>query len=333
MGAKRWIIGVDIGGTNVSVGVLPVDGGHPLARRTLPTEPQRGAQFVVDRVVRMIEEAMREVLDSNGGERSDFAGVGIGSPGPLNRKTGTVLNTPNLGWRNFPLRDLIANAIGLPATLDNDANCATYGEWWMGAGRDVKTLVGLTLGTGIGGGIVLDGEIFHGVSDAAGEIGHMTIDLTGRRCKCGNYGCLEAYASGPAIAARAVEGIERGAESMMVAMVDGQLDRITAATVYEAVVGEDAFANEIMRETVTFLGSGIANIINILNPGAIVITGGVTRAGDHLFVPLRAEVRRRAFRSAEEACKILPAALPETAGLIGAAGVFKKEVFGSLGRA
>lgn len=329
---KRWIVGVDIGGTNVSVGVLPVDGGHPFACRTLPTEPQRGAPFVVDRVVRMIEEAMREVLDSNGGERSDFAGVGIGSPGPLNRKTGTVINTPNLGWRNFPLRDLIANAIGLPATLDNDANCATYGEWWMGAGRDVKSLVGLTLGTGIGGGIVLDGEIFHGVSDAAGEIGHMTIDLTGRRCKCGNYGCLEAYASGPAIAARAVEGIERGAESMMVAMVDGQLDRITAATVYEAVVGRDAFASEIMRETVTFLGSGIANIINILNPGAVVIGGGVTRAGDHLFVPLRAEVRRRAFRSAEEACKILPAELPETAGLIGAAGVFKKEMFGSLGK-
>ncbi|MBI4540700.1 MAG: ROK family protein [Gemmatimonadetes bacterium] len=328
--AKRWIVGVDIGGTNVTVGVLPLDGGELLASRTLPTEPHRGAPFVVDRVVRMIEDAMREVLEVHGGDRREFAGVGIGSPGPLNRKTGTVINTPNLGWRNFPLRDLISNAVGLPATLDNDANCATYGEWWMGAGRDVDTLVGLTLGTGIGGGVVLHGEIFHGVSDAAGEIGHMTIDLTGRRCKCGNYGCLEAYASGPAIAARAVEGIERGAESMLAELVDGHLERITAATVYEAVVREDAYANEVMRETATFLGAGIANIINILNPGAIVIAGGVTRAGDHLFVPLRVEVRRRAFRSAAEACQILPAALPETAGVIGAAGVFKKELFGSV---
>jgi glucokinase len=152
----------------------------------------------------------------------DFAGVGIGSPGPLDRATGTVINTPNLGWRNFPLRDLISNAVGLPATLDNDANCATYGEWWLGAGRNVDTLVGLTLGTGIGGGIVLNGEIFHGVSDAAGEIGHMTIEANGRKCKCGNYGCLEAYASGPAIALRAVEGIEAGAESLLPALVDGR---------------------------------------------------------------------------------------------------------------
>lgn len=329
-GKKRWIVGVDIGGTNVSVGVLPTNGGEVLARRTLPTEPQRGAQFVVDRVVRMIREAMQQVLDEQGGDRSEFAGVGIGSPGPLNRKTGVVINTPNLGWRNFPLRDLISNAVGLPATLDNDANCATYGEWWMGAGKDVDTLVGLTLGTGIGGGIVLHGEIFHGVSDAAGEIGHMTIDLTGRRCNCGNYGCLEAYASGPAIAARAVEGLERGAESVLLELVDGRLERITAATVYEAVLRGDEFATEVMRETATFLGAGVANIINILNPGAVVIAGGVTRAGDHLFVPLRAEVRRRAFRSAEEVCTIVPAALPETAGVIGAAGVFKKEMFGSV---
>src|SRR5690606_32601031 len=186
---KRWIIGVDLGGTNIVVGVLPFSGGEVLALRTAPTEAARGAKFVVDRITSMIEEAIATVLEQEGGTRDDFCGVGIGSPGPLDRKSGVVINTPNLGWRNFPLRDLISNAVGLPATLDNDANCATYGEWWLGAGRGVDTLVGLTLGTGIGGGIVLNGEIFHGVSDVAGEIGHMTIDSTGRRCKCGNYGC------------------------------------------------------------------------------------------------------------------------------------------------
>jgi glucokinase len=278
----------------------------------------------------MIESSISDVLLQHGGTRESIAGVGIGSPGPLDRATGTVINTPNLGWRNFPLRDLISNAVSLPATLDNDANCATYGEWWLGAGREVDTLVGLTLGTGIGGGIVLNGEIFHGVSDAAGEIGHMTIDSTGRRCNCGNYGCLEAYASGPAIALRAVEGIEAGVETILTELVHGKLDEITAATVYEGAVRGDAYATEVMRDTARFLGTGIANIINILNPAMIVIAGGVTRAGDHLFGPLRAEVRRRAFRSAEEKCKIVSAALPGTAGVVGAAAVFKKEHFGHV---
>ncbi len=326
---KKWIVGVDLGGTNISVGVLPIGGGDPLALDTQKTEPQRGPKFVVDRIVGMVNRAMETVMGENGGGVEDFAGIGIGSPGPLDRKTGTIINTPNLGWRNFPLRDLISNAVGLPAALDNDANCATYGEWWLGAGRNVDTLIGLTLGTGIGGGIVLKGRIFHGASDAAGEIGHMTIDSTGRKCNCGNYGCLEAYASGPAIAARAVEGIEAGAESMLPGLVDGDLDEITAATVYEGAVLGDAYANEVMKETAKFLGTGVANIINMLNPEMVVIAGGVTRAGDHLFVPLRSEVRRRAFKSAADACQIVPAKLPSTAGVIGAVAMFKTDIYGS----
>jgi glucokinase len=327
---KRWIVGVDLGGTNIVVGLVPIDGGEVVGIRSMPTEAQRGAKFVVDRIVELIQGAMTEVQGRYDHPRDTIAGIGIGSPGPLDRKTGTVINTPNLGWRNFPLRDLIANAVGLPATLDNDANCATYGEWWLGAGRDVDTLIGLTLGTGIGGGIVFNGRIYHGCSDAAGEIGHMTIDSTGRRCKCGNYGCLEAYASGPAIALRAVEGIEAGADTMLTGMVDGKLDQITAATVYEAIVQGDAYADEVMKDTAKFLGAGIANIINVLNPEMVVIAGGVTRAGDHLFDPLRAEVRRRAFKSAEERCSIVPGELTGSAGVVGAAGVFKQETYGSV---
>jgi glucokinase len=327
---KRWIVGVDLGGTNVVVGLVPIEGGEVLGLRTLPTESNRGAKFVVDRIVHMVEDAIAEVAEAHGTTRAAVAGVGIGSPGPLNRKTGTVINTPNLGWRNFPLRDLISNAVKLPCTLDNDANCATYGEWWLGAGRGTQSLVGFTLGTGIGGGIVLNGEIYHGCSDVAGEIGHMTIDSNGRKCKCGNYGCLEQYASGPAIALRAVEGIEAGAESLLEEMVDGKLDDVTAATVYEAAVQGDPYATEVMKDTAKFLGSGVASIINILNPQMVVIAGGVTRAGDHLFVPLIAEVRRRAFRSAQECCRIVPAELPGTAGVVGAAGVFKKENYGSM---
>lgn len=326
--AGRWIIGLDIGGTNIVVGLVPFDGGMPKGLRSIRTLPEQGGEDVVARAVSSVKEAVAEVLHGNGG--GEVLGIGIGSPGPLNRETGRVLETPNLGFTDFPLRDLISAGVGYPATLDNDANCATFGEWWQGAGQGTQTLVGLTLGTGIGGGLVLNGEIHHGASDAAAEFGHMTIDTTGRKCKCGNYGCLEAYASGPNIAARAVEGLEAGIESVLSDLVDGRFQEITAATVYEAVVLGDPFAHEVMKDTARVLGVGIANLLNALNPDAVVIAGGVTRAGDHLFDPLRREVRRRAFRSAVDACRIVPAALPETAGVIGAAGVFKKDVFGKI---
>ncbi|HEM47614.1 MAG TPA: ROK family protein, partial [Alphaproteobacteria bacterium] len=189
-------------------------------------------------------------------------------------------------------------------------------------------MIGVTLGTGIGGGIVLGGKVYHGASDVAGEIGHMSIDSTGRKCKCGNYGCLEAYASGPAIAARAVEGLQSGEQSVLPELVDGDLSRITAETVYEGIVAGDAYARDVMRDTAKFLGSGLANLINILNPEMIVISGGVTRAGDHLLEPLRNEVKRRAFRNAFEACRIVTSELGSMAGVIGAAYVFRSARFG-----
>lgn len=326
----RWILGLDIGGTNVVMGMVPLEGGAPLGLRRIPTLAGAGGQEVVRRVLEAAEGSIGEVLRAEGGTRDQVAGVGVGAPGPLNRKEGMLLEAPNLGWRNFPLRKLVSEGLGLPAEIDNDANCATYGEWWMGAGQGSKILVGLTLGTGIGGGFVLDGEVHHGASDTAGEFGHTTIDSTGRKCKCGNYGCLEAYASGPNIAARAVEGLEAGVESVLSELVEGELDQITAATVYEGVVLGDPYAEEVMKETAKFLGVGIANLINALNPDTVVIAGGVTRAGDFLFAPLRKEVMRRAFRSSVNACRIVPAALPETAGVIGAAGIFKKATFGAI---
>ncbi len=327
MNDERYIVGVDLGGTSINVGVVPFDGGPVLGMRSLPTLADRGPKFVVDRIASMIRDAIHDATREVGFDATAVVGVGLGSPGPLDRRSGTVIETPNLGWRNFPLRDLISNAVGLEAELDNDANAAALGEWWQGAGKGVETLVGLTLGTGIGGGIVLGGKVFHGVADVAGEVGHMTIDSTGRRCKCGNYGCLEAYASGPAIAARAIEGLQSGEPSLLPTMVEGELSRITAETVYEAIVAGDDYAREVMRDTAKFLGTGIANLINILNPEMVTISGGVTRAGDHLLEPLKAEVRRRAFRHASESCRIVTSSLGSMAGVIGAAYVFRLERF------
>jgi glucokinase len=284
----------------------------------------------VDRIVAMIEGVIDEAVKSRGASRDDFIGVGMGAPGPLDRAKGIVIVAPNLGWRNFPLRDAVADRVRIPATLDNDANCATMGEWWRGAAQGTRNVVGLTIGTGIGGGIVLDGKLYHGASDVAGEIGHTTIDSTGRYCRCGNYGCLEAYASGPAIALRAREALERDEASILHRMVSDDFGQLTAAIVYDAANHGDALALELVRDTAKFLGTGVANLLNLLNPDVVVITGGVTRAGDPLFVPLRAEVKRRAFRPAVDACRIVPGKLAGTAGMVGAVATFRLQKLGAL---
>jgi glucokinase len=322
---------VDIGGTNIVVGAVAEDGSRVLGIRSDATRPEEGADAVIARIGRLCRESMAEAEREGGVRAAKIAGVGIGSPGPLDRKQGMVLITPNLGWRDFPLRQRVSEELGgLPAQLDNDANCAVYGEWWLGAGRGSQYLIGLTIGTGIGGGIVVDGKLYHGTSDAAGEFGHTTINTTGRRCKCGNYGCLEAYASGPAIAARAVEGIEVGAETRLAGYVGGDLRSITAQTVYQAANDGDEFAREVVRETAQFLGAGVANLVNIFNPDTVVVLGGVTAAGDRLFVPLREEVKRRAFKPAVEHCRIVPGLLPGTAGVVGAAATFKLQEWGKV---
>ena len=327
----EYIIGVDLGGTNIVVGAMSADGKHHYAMRSIPPSAELGAEGVADRIVGLIEGVILDTIAQTKAQRRDFIGVGIGAPGPLDRDKGIVIVAPNLGWRNFPLRDRIGERLNLPATLDNDANCATVGEWWQGAAKGATNVVGMTIGTGIGGGIILDGKLFHGSSDVAGEIGHTTIDLNGRHCKCGNYGCLEAYASGPAIATRAREVLVREeTASLLPSLVDGRLEAITAEIVYRAAQKGDAVANEIVRDTARYLGAGIANLLNILNADVVVVAGGVTQAGDALFVPLRAEVRRRAFRPAVDATQIVAGTLPGTAGVVGAVATFKMQHVGKL---
>ena len=315
-----YVLGIDLGGTNIVAGAVRADGKKLLGLRSEPTRAERGAEKVVRRIVAMAKAVRSELRRELPG--AELLGVGIGAPGPLDTRRGVVLLTPNLGWVDMPLRDLVAEGTRLPAELDNDANCAVLGEWWQGAARGARHAIGLTIGTGIGGGLILDGKLHHGASDVAGEIGHTTIDTEGRRCKCGNYGCLEAYASGPAIALRAVEALAAGGPSLLPSYVGGDLDRITAQTVYQAAHDGDELALEVVRETAKFLGAGVANLINIFNPEVVAICGGVTLAGERLFQPLEREVARRAFRPAVQACRIVPGALTGSAGVYGAARVF-----------
>jgi glucokinase len=316
----RYVLGIDIGGTNLVVGSVAEDGSRIVATANEPTGAEAGAKDVLERLVGLAERAIEATRREIPG--AEILGVGVGAPGPLDTKRGIVLLTPNLGWVNLPLRQIIHERLGLPAALDNDANCAVLGEWWVGAARGARTAIGITIGTGIGGGLILDGKLFHGASDVAGEIGHTTIDTEGRRCKCGNYGCLEAYASGPNIALRAVEEIEAGAVSRLPSLVGGDLSKITAQTVYQAAADGDDLALEVVNDTAKFLGVGIGNLLNVFNPEVVVVCGGVTLAGDHLFVPLRREAARRAFKPAVTACRIVPGELAGTAGVYGAAKAF-----------
>ena len=319
----EFILGIDIGGTNLVVGAVAADGSRVVGSHSAPTNPGRGPDAVVHELIAMGKHTLatlaREVPDAS------VLGIGVGAPGPLDRRQGVVLLTPNLGWVNMPLRARLADGLQLTTALDNDANCAILGECWVGAARGANYVMGMTIGTGIGGGIVVNGTLYHGASDCAGEIGHMTIDLDGRRCGCGNYGCLEAYASGPAIALRAVEKVQAGAESTLTTMVGGDLARVTAQTVYEAAQQGDALAHEVVRETAHYLGAGLANLLNIFNPDRVVIVGGVTQAGDRLFEPLRREVARRAFKPSVQACEIVPGQLDGLAGVYGAAKAFLEQ--------
>ena len=320
---KKYLVGVDLGGTNIVAGALAEDGSDVIAMRSEPTRADQGADQVIDRIVRMIDTVIAETIAQTGAKRDDMIGVGVGAPGPLDRERGIVITTPNLGWSNFPLRDVIAERTRLPVRIDNDANCATLGEWWLGAAKGANNVIGMTIGTGIGGGIILGGRLYHGSADMAGEIGHATIDITGRRCKCGNYGCLEAYASGPSIADRAREALS-GDDTLMVRMAGGDPARITAATVYEAAKRGDDTALDVVRETSRFLGAGVANLLNIFNPDVVVIAGGVTQAGETLFAPLRREVKKRAFKPAVDACEIVPGILV-AAGVVGAVAAYKQQ--------
>jgi glucokinase len=327
----RFVLGIDIGGTNLVVGAVADDGSVVHGLRSEPTRAQEGPEAVLHRLVAMTRATMEAARAAVPG--AAFLGVGCGAPGPLDTKRGVVLLTPNLGWVNLPLRNLLQQGLGIPAAIDNDANCAVLGEVWRGAARGSQHVIGITIGTGIGGGIIVDGRLYHGASDCAGEIGHTTIEVDGRKCGCGNYGCLEAYASGPAIARRAVEAVAAGQPSRLPEYVGGALDLITAQTVYEAAHDGDELALEVVHDTAKFLGVGIANMVNIFNPDTVVVFGGVTRAGEALFGPLKREVARRAFKPAVAACRIVAAELSGTAGVYGAARAFMDQTMSPARRA
>ncbi len=315
---KKYSIGVDLGGTNIVSAIVNCQ-GKIVSRPKVPTLAERGKEATIKRIIETIHENIVQstiVLDN-------IIGIGIGAPGPLDIKRGIINFAPNLpGWIDVPLKKKLKNEFNMKVVLENDANAAAWGERCFGAGQGVDNLVCFTLGTGIGGGIIIDGKIYHGNNYGAAELGHMTVNKDGPRCNCGNYGCLEAYSSATGIKNRIINRIEEGIKSEFLNFDDDKLfESLRLKSIFEAARKGDKLTKGVVEEAISYLGIAIANIANILNPEMVVLVGGITNEGDKLLIPLGEEVKKRAFYSNYNSLKIVIGKLGGNAGVLGVAAL------------
>ncbi len=308
------VLAVDLGGTKIITAIVSGD-GQVLARERSLTLANEGLPPVINRLLL----AIAHLLDSRNMKPSGLDSISIAAAGGIDIVKGLVTSSPNLpGWHDVPLREIVGNKYHVDTFLLNDASAAALGEHRFGAGRGVKNLVLLTVGTGIGGGIIIDGKLYNGSSGSAGEIGHMTIDVNGPRDTCGNTGCLEALVSGPVMERQAKERINQGERSSLVEMV-GKIEDITAEDIGAAARAGDPLSLDIIGGAATYLGVGMVNLVNIFNPELIIVGGGAAKLGDLLLEPARKVVQERAFRISSQAVRIVTAELGNEAGILGAA--------------
>jgi glucokinase len=310
-------IGVDLGGTNIKAGIVDLETGELIITRSTPTLAREGHDAVMLRIAGLIDAIIAESRLS----RPDLGGIGIGVPGMLDLEKGLVLFLPNLpgAWPEVPLARFIQDKIGLPVRLLNDARAITLGEWKFGAGRGVDTLACFAIGTGIGGGLVINGALHLGIGGAAGELGHQTIDFNGPLCGCGNRGCLEAYASGPAITAMGIKAVIQGQTTILGAIVDHDLNRINPKVICQAARQGDRVAIDIYAQAGEYIGIAAANVLASIGPRKVVIAGGVAGAGELLIAPIRSTIKRRVFIMPCEQVEVLQAELGSNAGVLGVA--------------
>jgi glucokinase len=310
-------LGIDLGGTKINTALVDI-AGRIVSQDYRETRAAEGPTVVIERMA----EAALQVVVRAGVESTQVRAVGVGSPGPIDVHAGVVESPPNLpGWTRVPLGQRIADALELPAFLENDANAAALGEHRFGAGRSTRHMVYVTASTGIGGGFIIDGKLYRGATGSAAEIGHTIILPQGPQCTCGRRGCLEALASGTAIAREGAELVSRGISTLIVDLAGGDPARVGARVVAQAAAEGDTEAQRIIDEAMTYLGLGMANLVNLLNPEVLVIGGGLTNMGEMLFGPVRRIMRQYAFPTAADAVRIVPAELGDDAGVVGAAAV------------
>jgi len=312
---RDLVLGIDLGGTKVLTGVINSRGKVVSCDRDI-TPVAKGQ----DAVVRTICESADRSVNGAGASVTDLVAAGIGIPGPSNPRTGILFTSPHLpGWCDVPIRSIMEEALGIKAFLINDANAAAVGELHFGAARGARNMIYITVSTGIGSGVIIDGEIYTGSNGTAGELGHMTIDDNGPRCNCGNNGCWESVASGTALAREARKRINEGARTSILDYVGGEVEQVTAKVIHQAAQDDDSLAKELIQHSAYYLGVGLANLLNIFNPEVIVIGGGLSNMGDRLLQPAYKEAERRAFKRNYQDVRFAQAELGHNSGIIGAA--------------
>ncbi|MDW4527353.1 ROK family glucokinase [Rossellomorea marisflavi] len=312
----KWLVGVDLGGTTTKIAFLSTY-GEILYKWEIPTDKSDSGKHIIAHIAKSID-AKLEQLDV---KKEQLIGIGMGAPGPVEMRRGIIYEAINLGWsENTPLKDLIEMETGLPAVIDNDANCAALGEMWKGAGNGAKDLVCVTLGTGVGGGVITNGEIVHGIRGAGGEIGHITVvPKGGYSCNCGKTGCLETVASATGVVRFAREKLKSSTEDSVLR----DLKVIGSKQVFDAARTGDSLALKIVDQLAYYLGLSLANLGNAVNPEKIVIGGGVSKAGKTLLEPVMNYFKRFAFPKVRTSTTIDIATLENDAGVIGAAWLVK----------
>jgi glucokinase-like ROK family protein len=318
-----YVLGVDAGATHLLAVVTDLD-----AQTVTEVESSFDVSVGPEAGLQAIGSVIHQVLAAAHLERSQLIGIGVGLPGPLDYRRGTVVAPPIMpGWDNFPVRDRLESALGVPVYVDNDANLGALGEYSYGAGKNVDNLAFIKVATGIGCGIIAGGQIYHGQTGAAGEIGHVTMAEDGPPCTCGSYGCLEAMAGGPAIAQRAVRAIQVGQSTMLRSMISN--GNLTAKLVEEAAREGDPLAVQLYADAGRLIGLAVANVINLLNPGRIIIGGGVSEAGELFLASLRDTASQRSMRAAVGATDIVQATLGHRSSALGAVALVLQETFRS----
>ncbi len=311
----KYYAGVDLGGTNIAVGIVN-EKYEIVGRGSLKTNMPRPAEDIAEDIGKAVELAAKDA----GITVEDCEWVGIGTPGTVDKDKGVVEYANNLQFYDVPLAEMVRRHIDKPIYLENDANAAAYGEALAGAGRGVKDLIMLTLGTGVGGGIIIDGRIYGGFSNMGAELGHMGIVYGGRRCTCGREGCIEAYCSATGLINITREHMEKHPESLMWELAGGRLENVSGRTAFDGMRRGDATAQAVVDEYIEYFTYAVANYLNIFQPNVLVVGGGVGREGETLLAPVREAVKAQTYvKKDENRTRILPAQLGNDAGIIGAA--------------
>ncbi len=313
---KKYI-GCDLGGTNLRAAIVDVESGAVLQQSSVPTLARQGHKVVMQRMA----DLFLQLIQAAGMKKEDIGGIGIGVPGVLDLEKGETLFLPNLPgtWPHVPLRDTIANLTELPTQLLNDVRSITNGEWRFGAGRGLDTIAVFAIGTGIGGGLVINGQLHLGIGGTGGELGHSVIDFNGPKCGCGSHGCLEAYASGPSIAVMGMKAVAQGLTTRIADLCEYDLNRITPELIAEAARAGDEIAKGVYEKAGFYLGVAAANVCVSVGPRRIIIAGGVARAGELLLEPMRRSLREHVFVMPVDQVEVVASQLGDNAGMIGVA--------------